>query len=96
MDFDPNLAVEIGRLVVIPDCRNSKIGDTSLVPLLLEKIFWRCVDIALGFRKERIWAIMSKYTVRVAESFSVHCIPIPKMQLNYRNHQALFNKYDRY
>ncbi|MEZ4864205.1 MAG: hypothetical protein R3C14_23030 [Caldilineaceae bacterium] len=96
MGFNPASSAEIGRFVVIPDCRQSKIGATSLVTFLLEQIFWQCVDIAHKHNKDQIWAIMPKYTVRIVESFGVKCIPIPAMQLNYREHHNLFNKYNRY
>ncbi len=96
MNFMPELSAEIGRFVVIPECRQSKIGNTSMVTLLLEQLFWRFVEIAHAHGKEQMWAIMPKYTVKIVESFGVRCIPIPNMHLNYKEHTNLFQKYDRY
>lgn len=96
-DFEALKAVEYGRFVISPTCRNGWGRRLSINGLILRKLLIESFDVAVRrFGKLQAWAIMPSYVVNTVLEAGIPVLRAPGIEPEYHANRALFSKYDKY
>lgn len=95
--FDPNNAVELGRLAILPECRIGKAKTLKLHHMIVVYLIREaCIWAEQQYNRTQAWAILPIYMVKVLERAGIVIRCVPNVYLNHKEQAALFTKYDRY